>query len=213
MNFIISYSDTNFNSLIDIIKKKICVNCQDDFYNKNKKVINLPCGCVLCSNDCFDNYINLLLISRVKFFKEKEIYSEFIFNFCFCGYKFQLKDYFIFNILKKDLNKYIIYALNQNFSLNCFNCLNNINSEETRYYLTLKDKSFELNGINEFKHAICYNCYNNMKNIYHSEIKNLKQINCKICSYFGYQSAIHKISNVKKYKKGEQINDDSCIFF
>ena len=212
MNIILSYSDTEFDKIINTVKKKSCTICQNNNAGNNIKY-NLPCGCVLCSNECINHYFNILLINEIKILKEYHYFS-FIFKNCFCGYQFTIYDYFKFKNNFEYLNEYINIILNHNFTLKCLKCLNTITIMDLRYVLYLKDNNYKKFQLEEFKHLLCERCNNKIKMTNNKEgIKAFKEIDCQLCNYFGNKNSIHSIKKVKKLKKDEDDDEGGCMIF
>ena len=211
LNIIYSYSETEFNKILNFVKKKICIICQNNNKGNNIKY-NLPCGCVLCSNECINKYFAILLINEIEILKNYKFYSKFIFNNCFCGYHFTINDYYNFKNNFTYLNESINNILKHNFSLKCLKCMKLITSQEDRYVLYLKDSNYKTFDLEEFKHFLCDNCNNSLKMTNKDGIKSFKDIDCQLCNYFGNKNAIHSIKKRKKLKKGEE-EDESCIIF
>ena len=211
MNIILYYSETEFEKIINTVKKKSCTICQNNNAGNNIKY-NLPCGCVLCSDECINNYFTILLVNEVKILKNYHYYS-FIFKNCFCGYQFTINDYFKFKKNFEYLNGYIDIILNHNLTLKCLLCLNTITIKDLRYMLILKDDNYKKFELKEFKHLLCEKCNNKLKQTNKDGIKGYKEIDCQLCNYFGNKNSIHTIIKVKKLKKDEEDDDSGCMIF
>ena len=190
---VISLSGKNFHDYIKSIKKKICVQCQQNV--KYPEGYSLPCGCHLCSDLCFQKYFQFLLIQDFEFLKTSN--KKFsVFEYCFCGYKFQFNDYCYFYKIfsKKEFQKTLKLVIINNWNQKCLTCLREFSNQMKFYQLELKDKQLsDIYDIKKFKHIICQYCNK----------KDIKEIECQICL------SIHKVVNVKKYSE----DDDDCIIF
>ena len=188
---VISLSGKNFHDYIKSIKKKICVQCQQNV--KYPEGYSLPCGCHLCSDLCFQKYFQFLLIQDFEFLKTSN--KKFsVFEYCFCGYKFQFNDYCYFYKIfsKKEFQKTLKLVIINNWNQKCLTCLREFSNQMKFYQLELKDKQLsDIYDIKKFKHIICQYCNK----------KDIKEIECQICL------SIHKVVNVKKYSE----DDDDCI--
>jgi hypothetical protein len=78
--------------VINEIKKDICLICIHN--NTSKKFYyQLPCGCRLCSKQCFNKYLDIML----KKFYDKMCNNSykrmiFLYEFCICGKKYFYDD-------------------------------------------------------------------------------------------------------------------------
>ena len=195
---IISLSGNSLNDFIKIIKKRICVMCQNNI-NSSSDSYNLPCGCILCSTKCIQKYLEFLLVNEYQKLEILKI-KKSIFEVCFCGYQFNFNDYIkLYKTLMinkfKSFQKKFKKVIGNNWVQKCLICFINYLPQHTFYKLELKDD--ELNNIfdiKKFNHIICKNCFD----------KSLKEINCLICC------RMHKISS---YTKKDNDDDDGCSIY
>jgi hypothetical protein len=54
---LISQDNLKVDDLIDKIKKKICIQCFKVIKNNEAYYKLLPCGSIICSKECFDNFL------------------------------------------------------------------------------------------------------------------------------------------------------------
>ena len=196
---VISLTGKSINDYIKIIKKKICVECQNNI-NSSTNAFYLPCGCILCSEQCFQKYFQFLLINEYEKM-EKEQLKTSIFENCYCGYQFSFDDYItlyktiLINDKYKSFQKVFKKVISNNWIQKCSICFQKYTNKSIFYKLELKDKEFnDIFDIKTFKHIACHDCLN----------EDQKEINCTICS------RLHKITAIKKY---DNDNDDGCSIY
>ena len=195
---IISLSGNSLNDYIKIIKKRICVECQNNI-NSSSDSYNLPCGCILCSSKCMEKYLQFLLVNEYEKLENSKNKSS-IFENCYCGYQFNFNDYInLFKILRcdkfKSFQKIFKKIIANNWVQKCLICFTEYTERYTFYKLELKDKELkDIFDIKTFNHIICNNCFN----------KDLKEIKCLICS------RVHKING---FTKKDNNDDDGCLIY
>ena len=200
---------TYFKEKLNNFKSSLCLGCfkivnqKNAFvsYNergndKNVFLFKFPCGCIFCSENCLNRFINAVPITRI---------NSFI---CGCGVEYdyiQLK-FLLYFAMSHNLIKFKIEILRYMYDIiknKCCRCnieiplvqekKNNVNIME------VTDKEAEkIFGIQKFNHLICEKCVKNKeiaKNQFycslcsseHTIISKLKINNCQIrntCSIF-----------------------------
>lgn len=190
---------TSVISLINEIKAKMCVLCQETIDN-DKYYYKLPCSCVLCSKQCFQRYFGFFLVEDKKIQAETEQYYP-VFSFCLCGYQYGADDYkkYYEDFTKNKLTEYrkcLKEIILTSWKDRCMCCLLEFNRENKFYSVVLKDiKIYEIYQIKEIKHIICKDCA--------QKIKNKKEIECAICGMSHIKEKIKKITD----------QDDVCLIF
>ena len=153
-----NFDDYKFNC-----KQFLCINCLNKLKEKNNPFLKLPCNCVFCSKECFENFFekdNPILNPNLKE------------NFCFCCTLYEAKEYIHlgknFSKIKKDFSKVLCLYKKYSQTICCFcsrsNDLKKINTNEKKFI-----KFFEL-----FEHYICRECNLNKKcifcNLFHNDL-------------------------------------------
>ena len=153
-----NFDDYKFNC-----KQFFCINCLNKLKVENNYYLKLPCNCVFCSKECFENL----------FEKDNPILNQNLNeNFCFCSTLYGAKEYIslgkIFSKIKKEFSK--ILCLYKKYSPK-FCCFCNKNNGINKIYTNEKKfiKFFEY-----FEHYLCQNCNLKKKcifcNLYHNEL-------------------------------------------
>ena len=179
----------SYEYIMKKIKEEICICCNDTL--DKKKLIILPCSCILCSEKCVNEFYYLLISSAY-------IKKEFI---CFCNSKYSAENilYLIqkFNEKKFDCKKLINLFFLKIYKNICFHCGKKIIENYKEYFLI--EPNFFLNRI--IKHYICFDCFKKNNNYIGQNIP------CKICKR---NHIIEKIDNeIKEIKKDKfNINHD-----
>ena len=197
-----------FNEKLKYFKSSLCLGCfkfiniGNNFVNNNEKgndskdmfLFKFPCGCVFCSEECLNRFINAVPINKIKTFV------------CGCGVEYeylQLK-FLLYFALSHNLIKFkneILRYMYEIIKNKCCKCnkeipliqgkKNNVNIME------VIDKEAELIfGIYKFNHLICDKCIKDIsKNKFY----------CNLCS------SEHLITS-KKNIKNCQIRNTCSIF-
>ena len=195
----------NFDNKLNEIKSSLCLGClryiEDNteyiqsqkgkgLIIKNKFIFKLPCGCILCSEKCLNNYIYNIPI------KEMPSYI------CSCGEEYdnvKLKYllYFALSHNLKEFEKDILRIINNYMKNKCCICSKIQERKNNINIIEIEDKEINMIfKINKFKHVICDFCVkkiNSSKNNF---------IFCDLCS------SKHTILNIKNIN-GEIKNN--CI--
>ena len=201
----IEKSKINIEEIIHQTKKNICLKCFKEIKN-NKEYKQLPCGCILCNEKCFHDYLNKIKTEEKKEEEEEEeeekafddgIYFEYI-PYCRCGKVNRIKD--IENIIngnKKNADNEKYKEIIQNhWKWKCmFHDLNF--SRRYRYYrLIFEEKDPFTNK--KLEHLVCFTCKK-------EKIDNNKDKKIK-CDFCESEHIINKIKNVNEYNENE-----SCL--
>lgn len=162
---IIEIANTDIISVVNIVKQKICLICQNYVTVKiGNNMPVLPCKCQLCSFQCLDVYVKLV-------FKKQNIQNNN--TYCLCGYSFNYNDfqyfYEFFDHLKlKDYKIMVLRSIASSNLKSCLLCLDEYStSQKTFLIVKLKDKKFnDIYKLKEFKHLICEKCYQSNQSNY-----------------------------------------------
>ena len=193
----------NFEFKLIEIKSSLCLGCFEYIEDnteyiqlkkgliiKNKFMFKFPCGCIICSEKCLNNYINNIPIKEM---------SSYI---CSCGEEYdnvKLKYllYFALSHNLKEFKKDILRIINNYMKNKCCICCKIQEKKNNLNIIEIEDKEIEIIfKINKFKHLICDFCLkkiNSSKNNF---------IFCDLCS------SKHTILNIKNIN-GEFKNN--CI--
>ena len=153
-------------------------------------MFKFPCGCIICSEKCLNNYINNIPIKEM---------SSYI---CSCGEEYdniKLKYllYFALSHNLKEFKKDILRIINNYMKNKCCICNKIQEKKNTLNIIEIEDKEINMIfKINKFKHLVCDFCVkkiNSSKNNF---------IFCDLCS------SKHTILNIKNIN-GEYKNN--CI--
>ena len=167
--------------VINEIKKDICLICIHN--NTNKKFYyQLPCGCRLCSKQCFNKYLDIML----KKFYDKMCNNSykrmiFLYEFCICGKKYFYDDLIVlYDYLKnkKRMNEcqMIIKIVKNRWYWKCVKCEHNFDPFCLNKRLFLVDDKINKEFYKkQLKHLICSNCYDIIST------KHQTTINCNYC--------------------------------
>ena len=167
-----------FSNLLEEIKFKICVQCQNEMKDK-KGIFTLPCGCCLCSHDCYYTFFNNLMVNEVNIIKKNPQLDLPIFSACYCGYKYKIKDYLL---LLEEFQRYnvqnycnaIIEVINNNFLKYCYLCLKRIFAHLNTFCILVKDENIcNKLKVNNIIHICCNECF--------QKYQMNKQVYCKLC--------------------------------
>jgi hypothetical protein len=169
--YLLSDNDKNiFGDKLNNFKSSLCLGCfkflnkENNFTNFNEKGINekntflyrFPCGCIFCSADCLNRFINAVPLKQINTFtcgcgiEYNYIKLKFLLYFALSHNLIYFKNEvlrYMYEIIKDKCCKcHKVIILNQGKS-------NNINIME------VKDKEAEqIFGINKFNHLICDKC-------------------------------------------------------
>ena len=177
--------------------KDECLNCNNKTIEKNKFFKKFPCGCGICTKECFEKYIKPKKNNKSK---EKEN-GKFFEHIIYCsGGKIHKK---------KDIKKIINWEMDNNndneiddriyreivenhWIWNCNLCLKNESfNRRFRYYrLILKQTNPFTNE--QLEHLICFKCRHEIKN-------EQKQIYCQFCE------EEHLITSIKNVNEDNEI--------
>ena len=167
---------------INEIKKNICLICT----NKNTEIkyyYQLPCGCRICSENCFNKYLHIIIKKDYeKMCKNSFEYFIFLFDFCICGKRYYYEDIILVYNFLKEKNRFdecnmIIKIVNNRWIWKCTKCDNDFDPFCLNKRLNLiDDKICKDFYENNFKHLICSNCYDYY---YRNHKKNIKCNYCK----------------------------------
>ena len=193
----------NFKAKLIEIKSSLCLGCFEYIENNTEYIQNekgkenivkvmfkFPCGCIICSEKCLNNYINNI--------PKKEM-SSYI---CSCGedddnIKLKYLLYFALSHNLKDFTKDILRIINNYMKNKCCICCKIQEKKNTLNIIEIEDKEINMIfKINKFKHLVCDFCVkkiNSSKNNF---------IFCDLCS------SKHTILNIKNIN-GEYKNN--CI--
>ena len=169
--YLLSDIDKNiFNEKLNNFKSSLCLGCfkfvkkENNFSYFNEKSVEgknvflfrFPCGCIFCSADCLNRFINAVPIKKI---------NSFI---CACGVEYDYTKlkfllYFALSHNLIDFKNEILRYMYENIKDKCCKCnkvialdqgkKNNVNIME------VKDKEAEqIFGINKFNHLICDKC-------------------------------------------------------
>ena len=155
------YKQFTFESLMKNIRQSICIVCDKPL---TQKLYTLPCGCLIGSQRCINDFYKLIL-KNIKF-KEG--------LFCFCGKFYEFKDIYILiknlNRFKINCNEILNYYLQKNKDKCCI-CLGNFKIK----LFECKTSDINLSINKEFIHYFCKECINKIEN------QNLYAIHCNLC--------------------------------
>lgn len=198
-----SAAEMSGKSLHDIminIKKKLCVFCYNSIASQSQIWYEMPCGCLICSKKCFENYFELYLLSQLPITKETKNYSA-ILDSCICGYQFNNNDYislykFFEEKESSKLKKTIKEIILKKFQMCCLGCMS---SNDNQYFrMILKGGMItEVFKKKEFNHLICQYCL--------KKYENELYIYCLLCN------SNHQIVKVIPFGLDEE--NDTCILF
>ena len=173
-NKIFKNENLDKKQIIDEIKKKICVSCQEEI--KNNEYYELPCKCRLCSKEDLDIYLSNI-----------DLKTGFL---CLCGTQYTREMIFKLGVLTLEIKvrsqiKFKKYFQNQLMN-KC--CICGKTSNITHHYSNIiNSKQLVGENINRFlnklTHYFCENCYINNKD---------NGFNCLICKIN------HYFENMKK---------------
>ena len=173
-----------FEYIMNKINQEICIYCTNNI--TKKKLVQLPCKCLLCSSQCLKEFYYILISSAI-------IKKEFI---CFCNKKYSIEECLIliekFNEKKFDCKEMIDLLFNKINKSICFVC-NKKNIENYKECLLI-EPNFYLNRI--IKHFLCIECFCKNNNYIG------QNFNCKICKRNHVIDKIYdkmKDNNIKGY--------------
>ena len=171
--FKIDNKKETFKLLLKIIQK-VCLICNNEVDNKKKDIITLPCNCKICSK-CFNIYMEEIK-QRNDQVSVDEQNVVLPMSECFCGYKYNLKDFKKFKdeVEKCGYNEYlneIEEAIENNLMSRCIFC---------HKYLNKVDRFLRLNVKDEYDHLICKDC--SLKKNINLENDDNKVFQCPFCN-------------------------------
>ena len=197
-----------FNEKLKDFKSSLCLGCfkfinignhfinysEKGYNQKNKFIFRLPCGCVFCSEDCLNRFINAVPINKIKSFV------------CGCGVEYeylQLK-YLLYFALSHNLTKFknevmrYMYEIIKNKCCKCNKEIPLIQGKKNNVnIIEVTDKEAEIIfGIYKFNHLICDKCINEIS---------YNKFYCNLCS------SEHLITSKKNIKNCEIRN--TCSIF
>ena len=203
---LINYINENgydLKNIISHIKKSKCVYCSKNIQN-NKYFRQFPCGCVICTKECFEQY-KKPKINEDTDEKENGKYYDHI-TVCNCEYENKKKDIKkiilgnnidnIDEIKDNDIKDENYRKIVENHWLwKCNFCKNDSFNRRYRFYrLIFKEKNPFTN--NSLEHLICFTCKN-------TKIEKEKIIKCHYCD------ENHTISSIKNVSEDNEI-ESSC---
>ena len=177
-NDLINLVNQNFSDLLQEIKLKICVQCQNEMKDK-KGVFTLPCGCNLCSHNCYYTYFNNLMVNEVNIIKKNPELELPIFSSCYCGIKFTINNYlFLLNEFSRfNVDNFvlgIIEVIKNNFLKFCCFCLKKTQNDKNSFIVSIKDDYIcNLLNVLNIKHICCNECIKNYQDN--------QKFFCKLC--------------------------------
>ena len=204
------YNKNVFNDKLTNFKSSLCLGCfkivnkENNFVSYNEKgsassnvfLFRFPCGCIFCSKDCLNRFINAVPLFKI---------NSFV---CGCGTQYdyiQLKFLLYFalshNLMKfKDEILRYMYETIKNKCCKCKSEIKLINEKKNNVnIMEVNDKEAEkIFGIYKFNHLICDKCVKT------KEISKNKYF-CSLCS------SEHLIIS-KKNIKNCQIRNTCSIF-
>ena len=199
-------SKFNFNELFITVRNQLCLYCGNTIKTGNQYFIELPCKCKICSQRCFNGYMNVIQqhIMQRKEYNPKLIKYINLLS-CFCGLIYNTQDvlYMIKELEKYEFNSqkkiYQDYILNF-WNLTCFLCKNNFTKKKKFGKITFKCEDIDKNLLDsktKFEHCLCTECF------YESNFNFMKIINCNICEL---DHEIIKLVKVNEYNEEEEEN-------
>ena len=182
----------NFYNLLQEIKFKICVQCQNEMKDK-KEIFSLPCGCCFCSHNCYYTYLNNLMVNEVNIIIKDPQLDLPIFSACYCGYKFKIKDYLL---LLDEFQRYnvgnfihaITVVINNNLLKFCYLCLKRCFVNHNSLCILIKDENIcNKLKVDHILHICCQDCFMKYQ-IY-------KKVYCKLCENEQMQLSVFHFEN------------------
>lgn len=175
-------------------KSKICCLCANNVESEKSSkelIYQLPCKCVICCEDCLDQYLRLVLNNPGLM--------------CLCGNNLttnELRQIYEF-LNSNDLTyqkKAIMVVFEERLRNTCMICLQDRNlSDQVHHLVVFKDDSLTLLFKEKyFKHIICNKCFS------HRAVKVKNSINCTMC----FEDHV-----VYKVKKKFDEKEDNCLVF
>ena len=202
---LIDYINENgydLDNIISQLKKNECVFCKKSIQN-NKYFMELPCRCVICTEECFKNYLKPQKIENSDE-KENGKYYDHI-TICDCEYENKKKDIKkiilrnidnIDKIKDSDIKDENYRKIVENHWLwKCNFCRNDSFNRRFRFYRLIFNEKYPSTN-NNLEHLICFTCKN-------TKIPKDKNIECSYCE------EKHLISSIKNVSEDNEI-ESSC---
>ena len=190
----------NSKHLIDEENNIICLNCLKPIQN-SKFYKKFPCGCKICSSNCFDEYLNPRIEKSKKFnYRNDSMLYDHI-TYCRCGYvnnKNKIKEIINEKIENNNNEKYK-KIIENHWKWKCmFMFGHNANFDRRfRYYRVIfKEKNPFTKR--KLEHLVCFTCKNEKIDEKNKKIK---------CDYCDSEHEISKIIDVSEYNE----NESTCI--
>lgn len=190
------------------IRQSLCIYCAKNI-DKNNYYLELPCGCRICTKNCFEKYIKKIdKMNRLILIDEKnDIMCIIPMTECQCGFKYDLKAFLkmineMNNRNEKSFKKIYEEQIKNNWKWICMICRQNFKKKNQYFRLFMNDDKLDKDLLKkyELKHLICNTCARN------NDINNIKQIYCIFCK------SEHKIDHLKKVDSENQ-TETACILY
>ena len=207
----ISISDTissyGFNKfkIFAKIKNKICLICQKEI--SNDYFYSLTCGCKLCSERCFNQYLDLLIGNNFnQILKNNFRKVVFVFEECICGTEYYYDDYVaLYDFLKSKNNKkycgMITKIIKNRWLWRCVRCDQVFDPSNLNNRITIIDNKIKKDFYNkELTHFICSECTDYLKR------RNETSVRCLFCK------SEHAIIKSKKLSFENKVKDN-CLAY
>ena len=184
-NNLTEYDRKEFTERFSSIRTSICLGCfkyiGGNQINKNNNIcFRFPCGCIFCSGDCLNRFINAVSFMKFNYFS------------CACGkeYDYVNLKYLLYFSMSLNLFKFkneILRFLYEIIKNKCCKCKREIelkqdNNNSLNIIQVSDPEVAQIFNINHFNHLICDKCYKN-----NEKIKN--EFYCVLCN------ANHKVIN------------------
>lgn len=188
-------NNINIAQIIREIKKKICLVCGNEIKQSNNIYIEFPCGCRICSEECYEKKKKIIEENEGEIYEDKYYYA-------ICCPFFLATDIDTIDKNDSDKNQENPKKISDNeyiesiWKWRCMICYEKFNRRFRYYRIIFKDEN-KLNRKKKLEHLICIPCKDKI-------IKD-KKINCKLCKHD------HEIRSIKNLSENNEVECDCII--